>query len=229
MNDLREAIERVGARFDPGSGLEDLVTRRRRVRTRRRIVAGASALAIAAGGTLIAVRAFSASSPGPPGTIRIAATWSPSPSGSASAGAAAVPSCPTPPGDDPGQVALSRSSGPAGSSVEVSGSFLTGQSFLQLWWNADEDTFPDQVGPPPWPPTGPDLTFGPEGPGPAVELAAVAGPGETGDCSFRTEITIPDAPPGTYAVESVFGGPSAPEGGSGYFFVYGPLTFEVTG
>src|SRR5207247_1894381 len=106
-----------------------------------------------------AIRAFSAQGPRSPATVRVAATWSASPSGTASAGTAVEASCPTPSGDDPGQVILSPSSGPAGSTVEVSGSFLTGQSFLQLWWNADEDTFPTEVGPPPWPPTGPELTF----------------------------------------------------------------------
>src|ERR1041385_7801321 len=39
---------------------------------------------------------------------------------------------------------------------------------------------------PAWPPTGPDLQFGPAGPGPVTELASVPGPGPTGYCSFST-------------------------------------------
>jgi hypothetical protein len=228
MNDLRDAIERVGARFDPAGRFDDLAGRRHRARVRRRVAAGALALTVAAAGTFIAVRAFSTSATGRPAKINFAAT-SPTPSTATPSGAALEPSCPTPPGERPAPVVLARTSGPAGSSVEVSGTFETGEQWLQLWWNADGDTLPATLGPPPWPPTGPDLTFGPAGPGPVVELGSVTGPTGAGDCSFQTEVTIPDVSPGSYQVAAVFGGANPPPGEAGYVYLYATLTFEVTG
>ena len=74
MNDVREAMERVGARFDPpGGGLDDLTRRRKRAR-RRRLTAGMLALAVGAG-ALLAVQTFQASTPGQPSKIRVLATW----------------------------------------------------------------------------------------------------------------------------------------------------------
>jgi hypothetical protein len=126
-------------------------------------------------------------------------------------------------------VVFSRTAGSAGESVDVSGTFQTGELTLQLWWNADGETFPSTVEPPPWPSTGPDLRFGPVAPGPVVNLASVPGPASTGDCSFRTKVTIPEVPPGSYQILSVFGGANIPPDGTGYFFAYGPFTFDVTG
>jgi hypothetical protein len=59
MNEVREAIERVGARFSPsGDGFDDLSRLRKRARVRRRLMAAALALTVAAGGLILAVRAF---------------------------------------------------------------------------------------------------------------------------------------------------------------------------
>jgi hypothetical protein len=232
MNDVRDAIERVGARFDPEAGLEDLARRGRRATIRRRVAAGVMALMVAAGGSLIAVLAFSKVSPAPPAKVRVAITWlttsSATPVATPTASSPVGASCPTPSGDSPPPVVLSSTSGRAGSSVEVSGTFETGEDWLQLWWNADGDTLPATLPPPPWPATGPDLSFDPVGPGPVVNLASMAGPAETGDCSFRAEVTVPDVSAGTYQMVAVFGGADAPPGEAGYIWLLGPFTFEVT-
>jgi hypothetical protein len=228
MNDVRDAIERVGGRFDPEAGFEDLARRGRRATVQRRVAAGAVALMVAAGGSLVAVRAFSNVSPAPAAKVRVAITWLTTSSATPTASSPVAASCPTPSGDSPPPVALSPTSGPAGSSVEVSGTFETGEDWLQLWWNADGDTLPSTLAPPPWPATGPDLTFDPVSQGPVTELASVASPAETGDCSFRTEVTVPDVPAGSYQMVAVFGGADAPPGEAGYIWLLGPFTFEVT-
>jgi hypothetical protein len=230
MNDVREAIDRVGTRFDPpGSGFDDLSRRRTRARIRRRLTIGALALTVAAGGSLLTVLAFPASTPRAPSKVKVLATWAPS---AATPGAAALSgtNCPTPSGDDPPPVVLSSDSGAAGSSVEVSGRFWTEELWMQLVWNAGE--IGGQIDPPPWPPTGPDLPFAPAGPGPVVKLAAVAGPATTGECSFQTRFTVPDVEPGTYRVQWVYGAEAhatEPQGEGGFALFARALTFQVTG
>src|SRR6266581_9747244 len=135
MNDLREAIERMGMRFDPpGDGLDDLSRRLSRARTRRRITAGALALAVAAGGSLLALQRIPSSAHGPNSKIRVLATWA----ATATPKAASSAECPGPSGDSPPPVIPSTTSGPAGSSVDVSGRFDNDELWLQLWWNAGE-------------------------------------------------------------------------------------------
>src|SRR5205809_958406 len=115
MNDVRDAIERVGSRFDPGGGgIQDLTRRRTRARTRRRLLAGAVALAVTGGGAVLLVQAFSPSGARPRPKLEVIATWT--------AGAATTPipgsaqvQCPTPSGDSPPPVVLSSASGAAGS------------------------------------------------------------------------------------------------------------------
>jgi hypothetical protein len=119
-------------------------------------------------------------------------------------------------------------SGAAGSSVDVEGSFQSGWLWLQLWWNADGDAAPT-IDPPPWPPTGPDPGFGSAGPGPVTQLAAVAGPATTGDCSFQTTITIPDVDPGIYRLAWAFGAAAVPEDQGAFGIFVSHVTFEVTG
>jgi hypothetical protein len=230
MNEVREAIDRVGSRFDPpGDGWGDLSRRRRGARTRRRITVGALALAIAAGGSLLAVRAFPASTPETRSKLKVAATWPAAFAATPTAARATEPECPTPNGDSPPQVILSSASGTAGSSIEVSGTFQTHQLWLQLWWNADEDGIGRKVDPPPWPPTGPELQSGPAGPGPVVEVASVAGPAVTGDCSFQTQFTVPDVGPGTYQLLWVIGMVALPESSNAYAMFTSPIEFQVTG
>jgi hypothetical protein len=229
MSDVREAIERVGARFDmPDGGWNDLSRRRRRARARRRFAAGALSLTVAAAGSLLAVRALSGSANPAPKT-RILATWAaastPTPTPATSTGT----TCPAPSGEDSRPVVLSATSGAAGSSIEVSGRFGTEELWMQLWWNAG------QIGPhiasPPWPPTGPPLTFQPAGPGPVVDLADVAGPGATGACSFHTRFTVPNVEPGTYQLRWVYGGEGhvtdRSQGGA-FALLASVLTFRVT-
>ena len=229
MNDVQEAIERVGARFDPpDEGFDHLFRRRNRVRKRRRIAAGAFALTVATGGSLLVVRAFPASRPGPHPQIKVVATW---PATSPLTPEAATPgglSCPTPSVDSPPPVSLSSTSGPAGSSVDVSGMFESGELWLQLWWNADGDKIPDTVAPPPWPLRGPDLQFVPAGPGPVVKLTSVAASEAEGDCSFRAEFTVPDVEPGTYQILWAFGAVEPPPGDTVYGLWVSSVTFEVT-
>ncbi len=230
MNDVREAIERVVARFDPpGGGLDDLSRRRKRARARRRLAAGALALMAATGGSLLAVRAFPAGTHAISPKTRVLATWAAAPATPAAA-ASSEPTCPTPSGDDPPPVVLSSTSGAAGSSVEVSGMFGTEELWMQLLWNAGEIN--GEIAPPPWPPTGPDLPFAPAGPGPVVNLAAIAGPAMTGECSFQTQFTVPDVEPGTYQVQWVYGVEvhGAKLRAEGVFGLFASvLTFQVTG
>jgi hypothetical protein len=232
MNEVKEAIERITARLDPAVGFEDLPRRRDRTRARRRLAAGVTALAIAAAGSLLVVRAFPGGgrAPAPLPTI-VAVTWPAADSASGSPTAAAARTdCPSP-SDHDRAWALSSTSGPAGSSVDVSGTFQNGQFWVQLWWNADGDEVADKVGPPPWPPTGPDLRVGPAGPGPVVELAAVAGPASGGECSFHTSFTVPDVDSGTYQLVFVIGGMSAPPGEGGYAVFQstpGSVPFQVS-
>jgi hypothetical protein len=105
MNDVREVIERITARFEPASGLKDLSTRRDQVRTRRRVVAGAIAFTMVTGGPLLMVWMFSGRAPGlaPPPTI-VAATWPASASATVSptSRAGAVTDCPAPSENDHG-------------------------------------------------------------------------------------------------------------------------------
>jgi hypothetical protein len=204
MNDVRETIERVGARFDPpDDGLDDLSRRRKRARVRRRLTTGTLALIVATGGSLLAVRAFPAGTPKTPSKTMVLATWAASPGATPSADASSGPTCPTPTGDDPPAVVLSSTSGAAGSSIEVTGMFGSEELWMQLWWNAGG--LIGHVAPPPWPATGPDLRFAPAGPGPVLDLASIAGPAATGECSFQTQFTVPDVEPGTYRVRWVFG------------------------
>jgi hypothetical protein len=220
MNDVRDAVERVGQRFAPSdSGFEDLSRRRGRIRTKRRVAAGGVALLVAVGGTTVAVRAFVQTSPTPRSAINTGGTRSAT---SASA------ECPGPPADGSPLVTFASTSGTAGSLIEVSGAFQTGERFLQVWWNADEDRLPTWVAPPPWPASGPELRFEPAGPGPVEKVASIAGPGPNPDCSFWTTFEIPDVEAGTYTVLRVSGIVNSPDG-SGYALFTGPITFEVTG
>jgi hypothetical protein len=223
VNEIRDVIDRVGASFDSGgASLENLNRRRNRIRARKRIRAGGLALLIAGCGSLLAARAFLVSSPEPITSVSVAATGQES----GTTATTAETTCPTPSGDSPPPVVFSSVSGPVGSSVEVTGTFQTHFAFLQLWWNADENKVPAHVAPPPWPPTGPDIGFKPAASGPVVELASVAGPGSTGDCVFKTTITVPPVEPGTYDVLWTFGADSA---SPGYSLFTGVLAFEVTG
>jgi hypothetical protein len=138
---------------------------------------------------------------------------------------AAETTCPRPSGDDPSPVILSSSSGSAGSSVDVSGTFSKGTVFLQLWWNADGERLPATLAPPPWPPSGPDIRFEAGTPGPVVKFAAVAGPDSTGDCSYETRFTVPDVEAGTYELLWVLGAVNA---SPGYALFTSEVPFEVT-
>jgi hypothetical protein len=222
-------MDRVAARFDPRGGLDDLHGRRNRIRAQRRIGTGALALTVAAGGSLLAGRAFFSSTPRPSSTVKIAATWPATSAATRTAPAAGRSDCPPPSGDSPPHVVFSSHSGLPGSVVEVSGRFENGELWLQLWWNADWDKIPDRVDPPPWPPTGPDLRFGSAGPGPVIELASVAGPAAAGDCTFRSAFTVPDVSAGTYQVLWAIGAANPPLGEKGYALLVSPTTFEVTG
>jgi hypothetical protein len=222
MTDVREAIDRIGERVDPpGNDLADLLRRRDRIRARKRVTAAGLALMIATGGVVIAARAFLAPTSQPTSRVRVAASW-PAPR---AAVMEAETICPTPSGDDPPPVVLSSDSGPAGSSVDVSGTFPKGTVFLQLWWNADGQRLPATLAPPPWPPSGPEIRFESAVPGPVVKLAAVAGPDSTGDCSYGTRFTVPDAEPGTYELLWVMG---AVNPSPGYGLLTSEVPFEVT-
>ncbi len=232
MNEVRAVIERVGERFDPpDGGFDDLSHRRNRARTRRRIAVGALALTVAAGGSLLAARAFPTSTPRPFSKIRVLATWPATSHPTPTAAAASAPTCPTPSGDSPPPVVLSSTSGTAGSSIEVTGVFPSEDLWMQLWWNAGE--IAGDIAPPPWPPTGPDLQFAPAGPGPVAKLAAIPGPATTGECSFQTKFTVPEVEPGSYQVQWVFGaeahGTELRDEGGLFGLLASVLTFQVTG
>jgi len=195
---------------------------------RRRVAAGTLALMVGVAGSVLAARAFLGSSTRrlpevKVVTFRAASDASPAP------GATGNSKCPTPTGDSPPQVIPGSTSGAAGSSVRVSGTFQTGQLWFQLWWNAD-DMNGGSVAPPPWPDTGPDLRgeLDPADSGPMTELTSVAGPASTGDCSFRAEFTVPDVAPGRYQLLWVFGAVDRPPAENGFALFLSPLTFEVS-
>jgi len=187
------------------------------------------ALSVAAGGSLVAVVAFPAAHPPAHQKVTVIRTWAAASTATPTAAKAAV-QCPTPSGDSPPPVVLSETSGAAGSSVEVSGTFGTAELWMQLLWNAGEISA--EIAPPPWPPTGPDLPLDPAGPGPVVTLAAIAGPAATGECSFHARFAVPDVRPGTYQLRWFFGGlghvtdPSRAE--NAYVLLGSELTFQVT-
>jgi hypothetical protein len=227
MNDVRDAIDRVGAPFDPReAGFDDLTRRQTRARTRRRILAGALALAVMGGGSLLLVRAFPSPSSPPRPELRVIASWAAGTVAQPTAGSARV-KCPTPSGDSPPPVVLSSTSGAAGSSIEVTGTFWDAGLWMQLWWNAGE--IGDKIPMPPWPPTGPDLQLDPAGPGPVLKLAAIGSASVTGECSFKTRFSVPDVQPGIYQVQWLFGGaggPRSPRPASAY--IISPSDHEAT-
>jgi hypothetical protein len=230
MNDVREAADRIGAKFDPnGDGLADLHRRRSRARRRRSILAGLVAVLVA-GGSLVLVRTLPNSTTRHRPKVKVIATWAVA-SPATSASPVAAVDCPTPSGDSPPPVVLSSTSAAPASMVEVSGTFQTKELWMQLWWNAGQ--IGDQVAPPPWPPIGPELPVSPARPGPVVKLAAVAGPSVTGECSFHTEFVVPDVAPGTYQLAWVFGAlgdPTPPDQpGDFYAFWSSELSFDVMG
>ena len=230
MNDVREAIERVGERFDPPGGFDDLSRRRGRRRGRRRLAATAVAVAVPVAGSIVLVQAHPGPAPGRHPKPQILATWSTTAAVTPTATATKLVSCPTPNGDSPSPVLLSATSGPAGSSVDVSVTFWSALLWMQLWWNAGEMTASPP--PPPWPPTGPDLSFDPAGPGPVVKLVAEAGPETTGNCLVHTSFTVPAVEPGTYQLRWLFGNlgrSTAPSVTNVYALLASELTFRVTG
>jgi hypothetical protein len=225
MNDLRDAIERTGAMFDPPDGLDDLRRRGAVRRARRRGTAGALAIAVATGGAIFALRALPSSPSGPHPRSKLLATWAPAASVTPASEASTGTTCPMPSSDDNAPMVLSSTSGPPGSTIDVTGTFPTDGLWMQLWWNAGEPA--DAIESPPWPPTGPDLNLGPAGPGPAVNLVSLAGPATTGECSFRATFTVPSVEPGTYRILWFFGVAGEPHYS---FAIWGnQLTFHVTG
>src|SRR5205823_458190 len=106
------------------------IRRRKGRRARRRVATWAFALAVFAGGSVVAIRIFAASPHSPRPKIEVAATW-PAASLATPTAAAAGRECPAPSGDSPPPVILSSTSGRAGSSVEVSGTFEPGFLWLQ--------------------------------------------------------------------------------------------------
>jgi hypothetical protein len=224
MNDVREAVERIGRRLTPTVGdLDDLSRRRNRARVRQRIAAVSVALTVATAGGLLLVRAFVISAPG---ASTIGAASSSSPSTTLAEG---QPECPSPSADTRPRVSLSATSGQAGSSVDVSGTFESGERWLQLWWNADEDTTPASVDRPPWPSGGPDLRFGAAGSGPVLKLDSVPAPASGENCSWHSEFTVPDVSPGSYPVVSVVGTITEQQGQDAYALWVSSIMFEVTG
>jgi hypothetical protein len=229
VSDLREAMDRVGRPFElAGDGWGDLARRRTRIRRRRRITRVGLVVALVAGGSLAAARTLTAPNTDGDAKVKVVATWPVASLATPTTAAVAGPSCPTPSGDSPPPATISATSGPAGSTVRAVGSFQTGWLWVQLWWNADGDAAPT-IDPPPWPPTGPDPGFGAAGPGPVIQLAAVAGPATTGECTFQATITIPDVEPGTYQLGWAFGAAALPENKGVFGLWVSQQTFEVTG
>lgn len=76
MNDVREAINRIGELFDPPTvGLGDLARCRDRARARRRVTAACLALVITSAGLVLTARAFWAQTREPAPRVRLAASW----------------------------------------------------------------------------------------------------------------------------------------------------------
>jgi hypothetical protein len=231
MNELRDAIDRTGAMFEPpDDGLDDLRRRSELRRARRRVTAGTLAVAVATGGAIFALRTLPSSPSGPHPRGSVLATWAPAASTTPAPEASKGITCPTLSPDDQAPLLLSSTSGAPGSTIDVTGRFPIGGLWMQLWWNAGDPA--DTLDSPPWPPTGPDLHLGPAGPGPVVNLASVAGPATTGECSILARFIVPSVEPGTYKILWLFGAAadSSSQHPDDAFAIWGnQLTFQVTG
>ena len=133
--------------------------------------------------------------------------------------AAAAPTCPVPTGNENYDTRLSRTSGPAGTTVTVSGRLgLIGEdgtyygqtaTNVETYWNLDFPKWESALGPTP--------------------LASVAGSpvkllgrqDVASLCGYRVRVTIPRVPPGRYPIEVLSG--KGKSGGS-----FAPVTFRVT-
>lgn len=134
------------------------------------------------------------------------------------------PDCP-PVGEGGYRIELSESSGPPGSTVEVSGptpiyaedgSYRPPDGEIQLWLNADPEAWHSVL------PGGDEPV--PDKPG-EVRLLGTAQ--LAGTCAFSTTFTVPDFPAGSYLIVPVnFGGEDKDRFSATFFGAHAP-TFEV--
>jgi hypothetical protein len=178
----------------------------------------ALAITTAAAGTAAGLEAFGAGAASPPPAL-IFPTATPTSS-------APNPHCPRPTGTGYYDTNLSSSSGPAGTTVTVSGRLptvgedgtytgRTGTTAVVVYWNLDFDRWPSITS---------------SSPVPAVAGSPVQQIGTQNVanlCTYRTQVTIPSLPPGKYPIEVLYEGPdSSGRWGAASF---APVDFELKG
>ena len=190
---------------------------------RRRIQAGVVGIVAAIGIFVLLLQAFSPIG----GRVQVPPLGEPTPTGQPTPTDQPTP---TPPSCTPveGQyhASLTPSSGPAGSSVQVSGPrplynydesppFDSSPLTFEVWWNVTPDQWERLL--PSW--TGPSPS--PTGPGNVVLVGEVT---TEPVCEFQLQFTVPDVPPGSYPIVVM----EIWDGG-GALYDSDLQTFEVTG
>ncbi|HET8751626.1 MAG TPA: hypothetical protein VFM43_03770 [Gaiellaceae bacterium] len=138
----------------------------------------------------------------------------------------AAPVCPALTGPGTYDTHVSPSAGPAGTTVTVSGAVpgldergnVAGQTATEVfaYWNLDLDAWTSVF-------TSPVAAVG----GSAVQLLATQD--VAARCSYRTEVTIPSAAPGTYPIEVLYRWqPGYPDGSGWGEASFAPASFRVT-
>ena len=216
MTDLRNTFEDLAERFEPPSdGFPRFLRRYQERRQRRhRLTIFTLSLLVMAAALVAAVEAGRGNaSAGRPIALQ------PPP-----ASRTAAPDCSVPTGSGVFDTHLSSSSGPAGSTVTVSGMLPVvsedgrdvGQNStaVLVYWNLDFDHWPSIASP---------------SPATAVSGTPVQQLGTqnvANSCTYQVQVTIPSVPAGTYPIEVLYEGPDTSGGWSGASF--GPVNYQVT-
>lgn len=217
MNDTKQVLEDMAERFDPPTAdgfARCLRLHHERRQRRQRLTILTLSLLVVAAGLLAAVEAGRGNaSVGRPIALQ------PPPSSSTTS-----PKCPVPKGEGVFNTHLSNSSGPAGSTVTVSGTLPVvsedgndvGQNStaVVVYWNLDFDHWPSISSPSP-------MTAVSGTPVQQLGTQNVAN-----SCTYQVQVTIPSVPAGAYPIEVLYEGPDPSGGWSGASF--GPVNYQVT-
>jgi len=197
----KEALERLGSKFEPPPDGLDRARRRRNERRRhRRVSAALVALSVAAGGGTLAWRAFSGTAAAPVRHPRPVASGTTSPAPIPS-DTSSPPNCPSNQGEFSWINGPGEGTPPPGAKVTIGGPVpLLDQSDQQVrpdtvwvWWNLDPATFRSGL---------PGSSPVPGTPGESMLLGQID---VQGRCSWTVDFRVPDVEPGTYPVVAVFG------------------------
>jgi hypothetical protein len=226
MKDLKQTLEDLAERFEPPSDgfARYLRKHEQRRQQRQRLLAVTLSALVLAAGAIAGVEAFSGKTQTAFAGIRsfkAAATYSTT---------ATQQECPalskTPDNPNPYGSVLSTASGPAGSTVTISGHLPVldeagsyvgpGNPDISAYWNLDFDHWTS-------------ILTSPDSPSASVAESPVEHLGTyhvTGGCDFQMQVTVPSVPPGTYPIVLLYwyGGSGDGSGGSANL----PVNFHVT-